>query len=150
MILLGLLVAAIGYLLPGWLRTALDTALLDMLGILAVGMVTTMYVTAAFTTWSPPAWFVSGLQGVTGIASDDVISGILVMGGGLLVAGALVVGRRLLRRQTRLAAAWTWLLSFVPATDFITALAAPAYGTLQQRPFRWLQCDRHLHCDEFV
>lgn len=48
MILLGLLVAAIGYLLSGWLRTALDTALLDMLGILAVGMVTPALASVCF------------------------------------------------------------------------------------------------------
>ena len=84
------------------------------LSLVAIGTVvmTVMYVAAAFTTWSPPAWFVSGPGGANGIASDDVITGILVMGGGLLVAAALVLERSSIRMPVRLAAAWSWLLSF--------------------------------------
>ena len=84
------------------------------MAMVAIGIVvmTAMYVTAAFTTWSPPAWFVSGPGGANGIASDDVITGILVMGGGVLVALALLVGHSLIHRPTRLAAAWAWILSF--------------------------------------
>jgi len=114
-------------------------------------VVTAMYVAAAFTTWSPPAWFVSGAAGVNGIASDDVISGILVMGGGLLVAGALVVGRRLLRRPTRLAAAWAWLLSFATVvvagyaiemnTAYFGAGDPKAAGAANDAVFTWLHQD---------
>jgi len=93
-------------------------------------IMTAMYLTAAFTTWSPPAWFVSGPDGANGIASDDVITGILVMGGGVLVAAALVVGRRLFRRPVRLAAAWAWVLSFatVVVAGYAIELNAVYYG----------------------
>jgi hypothetical protein len=114
-------------------------------------VMTAMYVTAAFTTWSPPVWFVSGPAGVDGIASDDVSSGILVMGGGLLVAGALVVGRQLLRRPTRLAAAWTWLLSFATMvvvgyaiemnTAYFGAGDPRTAGAANEAVFTWLHQD---------
>lgn len=75
-----------------------------------------IYVAAGFTTWAPPPWLTSH-HGVNGIASDDVVTGIFVMGGGLLVlsAYALVGAGKLasLRgRPVRLAALWSWALSF--------------------------------------
>jgi hypothetical protein len=121
--------------------------------LVAVGTVvmTAMYVTAAFTTWSPPAWFTSGPDGVNGIASDDVISGILVMGGGLLAAVALVAGRRLLRRPTLLPAAWAWLLSFATVvvagyaiemnTAYFGAGDPKAPGAASDAVFTWLHQD---------
>lgn len=100
--------------------------------MIAAGTVvmTGMYLAAAFTTWTPPAWFVSGPGGVNGIASDDVISGILVMGGGVLVAVALVVGRSLIQRPVRLAAAWAWVLSFatVVVAGYAIELNSAYYG----------------------
>jgi hypothetical protein len=75
-----------------------------------------IYVAAGFTTWAPPPWLTSH-HGVNGIASDDVVTGIFVMGGGLLVliAYALVGAGKLAslrRRPVRLAALWSWTLSF--------------------------------------
>jgi hypothetical protein len=75
-----------------------------------------IYVAAGFTTWAPPPWLTSH-HGVNGIASDDIVTGIFVMGGGLVVlaAYALVGAGKLasLRRQpVRLAALWSWTLSF--------------------------------------
>jgi len=82
-------------------------------GVVAMSYV---YVRAGFSTWAPPAWFTSQ-GGRNGIASDDVITGVLVMGGGLLVLGsfALVAAGKLgsLRRlPVRAAALWSWTLSF--------------------------------------
>jgi hypothetical protein len=83
--------------------------------LVAVGtmVMTLMYVAGGFSTWAPPTWFISGPGGANGIASDDVITGTLVMGGGLLIVAALVLGRaEILRRPVRLAALWAWVLSF--------------------------------------
>jgi len=114
-------------------------------------VVTAMYLTAAFTTWSPPAWFVSGPGGANGIASDDVISGVLIMGGGVLVAAALVAGRSLFRQPVRLAAAWAWVLSF--ATVVVAGYAIEmnevyfgagdpkAAGAANDAVFTWLHQD---------
>lgn len=72
-----------------------------------------MYLFAGFSSWSPPPWFVSGPGGANGIASDDIITGVLVMGGGVVVAVALLMGRlSILRQPVRLAALWCWVLSF--------------------------------------
>ena len=121
--------------------------------MVAVGIVvmTAIYITAAFTTWSPPPWFVSGPGGANGIASDDVITGILVMGGGVLVAAALVLGRRLFRRPVRLAAAWAWLLSFATVvvagyaielhTVYYGAGDPKAAGAVNDAIFTWLHQD---------
>jgi quinol-cytochrome oxidoreductase complex cytochrome b subunit len=75
-----------------------------------------IYIAAGFTTWAPPPWLTSH-HGVNGIASDDVVTGIFVMGGGLVVlsAYALVGAGKLAslrRRPVRLAALWSWTLSF--------------------------------------
>ncbi len=110
-LIISLLAQQFGYGIHKGVSHALATTGLALVAVGTVVM-TAMYVAAAFTTWSPPAWFVSGPDGANGIASDDVISGILVMGGGVLVAAALVIGRQLFRRPVRLAAAWAWVLSF--------------------------------------
>jgi hypothetical protein len=111
-----------------------------------------MYLAAGFTTWAPPAWFVSGPGGANGIASDDVITGILVMGGGLLIVVALVVGRTsLLRQPLRLAALWTWVLSFCTVvvagyaiemnTVYFGAGDPKAAGATNDAVFTWLHQD---------
>jgi hypothetical protein len=110
-----------------------------------------MYMAAAFSSWTPPTWFVSGPDGANGIASDDVITGILVMGGGLLVIAGFLVGGTLLRRPARLAAAWAWVLSF--ATVVVAGFAiemnevyfgagdASAAGAAKDAVFTWLHQD---------
>ncbi len=85
------------------------------LGMVAVGVVamTVMYLAMGFTTWGPPTLFVSGPGGANGIAGDDVVTGVFVMGGGVIVAAGLVMGRAVAARPVRIAALWAWILSFV-------------------------------------
>ncbi len=59
------------------------------IGVIAMSYV---YVRAGFSTWAPPTWFESH-GGTDGIASDDVITGVFVMFGGLLVVGPLAVDK---------------------------------------------------------
>ena len=145
-----LLAQQFGYGICTGISRALATVGLVMVASGTV-VVTAIYVTAGFTTWAPPAWFVSGPGGANGIASDDVISGVLVMGGGLLVAAALVVGHSLIRRPVRLAAAWAWMLSF--ATVVVAGYAIEmnevyfgagdpkAAGAANDAIFTWLHQD---------
>jgi len=145
-----LLAQQFGSRIGAGMRRALVTTGLVMVAAGTV-IVTAIYLAAAFTTWSPPAWFVSGPGGANGIASDDVISGIFVMGGGVLVAAALVAGRSLFRRPVRLAAAWAWVLSF--ATVVVAGYAIEmnevyfgagdpkAPGAAHDAVFTWLHQD---------
>lgn len=110
-----------------------------------------IYITAAVSAWTPPAWFVNGAGGANGIASDDVITGILVMGGGLLVIAGFLAGGTLIRRPARLAAAWAWVLSF--ATVVVAGYAIEmneiyfgagdphAAGAAKDAVFTWLHQD---------
>jgi hypothetical protein len=130
---------------------ALSRVGVALLGVGTIVM-TGMYVAAALTQWAPPAWFVSGPQGVNGIASDDVITGILVMGGGVVIAVALMVGRTgLFRQPVRLAAVWAWVLSFATVvvagyaiemnTAFFGAGDQGAKGAANDAVFTWLHQD---------
>lgn len=120
------------------------------IAMIAVGTaaMTVIYVAAGWTTWSPPPMFVNGANG---IASDDIVTGILVMGGGVIVAAALVLTRTLLRRPVRLAAAWAWVLSFATVvvagfaiemnTAYFGAGDPKAAGAASDAIFTWLHQD---------
>jgi hypothetical protein len=84
------------------------------IGLVAFGVVamTVQYVLMGFTTWGPPTLFASGPDGANGIAGDDVVTGLFVMGGGVIVAAGLVLGRTVSGRPIRIAALWAWILSF--------------------------------------
>ena len=114
-----------------------------------------IYVAAGFTTWAPPPWLTSH-HGVNGIASDDVVTGIFVMGGGLLVlvAYALVGAGKLAslrRRPVRLAALWSWMLSFATVvvagyaieldTTHFGAGDPKAAGAANDAVFTWIHQD---------
>jgi hypothetical protein len=90
--------------------------LLGRIGVtmVAVGAIvmTGMYLAMGFTPWEAPALFGSGPGSPGGLRVDNLITGILVMGGGLIVIVALLLGRQI-RRPLRLAAAWSWTLSFI-------------------------------------
>lgn len=116
-----------------------------ILGI--VGM-TAMYVVSALANWSPPPVFESG---PSGIASDDIVTGILVMGGGVLVLVAFLLGGTLIHRPTRLAAAWSWVLSFATVVvagyaiemneGFFGAGDQSVAGAANDAIFTWLHQD---------
>ncbi|MGZ6372197.1 MAG: hypothetical protein ACXWL8_02250 [Candidatus Limnocylindria bacterium] len=106
------------------------------LGVVALGTVamTVMYVVMGFTAWAPPALFTSA-DGVNGIAADDVVTGVLVLGAGLLamLAFALAAGDRrtaLFAHPTRLATIWAWVLSFatVVVAGFAIELNTAHFG----------------------
>jgi hypothetical protein len=116
-------------------------------------VMTGMYMTSAFSSWTPPPWFVSGANGV---ASDDVITGILVMGGGVVLGLALLIGRfgtgeSALARPTALAALWSWILSFATAviagyaiemnTTYFGAGDPKAAGAKNDALFTWMHQD---------
>jgi hypothetical protein len=119
--------------------------------ILGTVVMTAIYVWSAFSGWSPPAWFVSGPNGVNGIASDDVVTGILVMGGGVITLVAFLLGGTLIHKPTRLAAAWSWVLSFATVvvagyaiemnTAFFGAGDQSAAGAANDAVFTWLHQD---------
>ncbi len=105
------------------------------LSLVAVGVVvmTVMYVRMGFTAWSPPTLFQSA-GGTNGVAGDDIVTGVFVMFGGLLaLAGAMV---RNVRRPVRLAAAWSWLMSFavVVVTGYWIELHETYFGAGDKAP----------------
>jgi hypothetical protein len=124
------------------------------LGAIAAGAIgmSGIYIAAGFSTWEPPTWLTSH-QGTNGVASDDIVTGVLVMGGGLLVlaAYALVgVGKlaSLRRRPVRIATVWTWTLSF--ATVVVAGYAIELYfgkgdpkaaGAAKDAVYTWIHQD---------
>jgi hypothetical protein len=129
---------------------------LTRVGVALVGVgtlvMTGIYVFAAFSSWAPPPWFVSGPGGANGIASDDVITGILVMGGGLVILLGLVLGRSAIALEPiGLAALWSWVLSFATVvvagyaiemnTAYYGAGDQSAPGAAKDAIFTWLHQD---------
>jgi hypothetical protein len=123
-------------------------------GLVAVGTVgmTLMYVAGGFSSWAPPTWFQSGPDLANGIASDDIFTGVLVMGGGLVVASALLLGStHLMRQPLRLAALTAWVLSFALVvvagyaielnTLYFGAGDPTAAGAASDAVFTWLHQD---------
>jgi hypothetical protein len=143
----------------GYTSLEATTRLLARVGLASVAGGTVamsgIYVAAGFTTWAPPPWLTSH-HGVNGIASDDVVTGIFVMGGGLLVliAYALVGAGKLAslrRRPVRLAALWSWTLSFATVviagyaieldTTHFGAGDPKAAGAANDAVFTWIHQD---------
>ncbi len=67
------------------------------------------YVTTGITTWAPPAGIAQFGQDPNVVPLDDVITGVLVMGGGVVAAAAFLP--TLIKTPVRLAAAWTFVLA---------------------------------------
>ena len=101
-------------------------------------LMTIQYVVGGITSHEPPTLFQFGPGGVNGLASDDLVTGIGVMLGGLLVLLALVLGRgggtvtseSGSRRASSLGIAWSWLLLFVtvPVAGYYIELNEAAFG----------------------
>lgn len=142
----------------GSLRGA--SRLMTRLGMemVAVGIAITMvmYAAMALSTWSPPTLFVSGPGGANGIAGDDIVTGVLVMFGGVVVVAGLVMGRfgrnlPLLQQPVRLAALWSWVLSFATVVAagyaiemneaYFGAGDPGASGAAKDAVFTWLHQD---------
>jgi hypothetical protein len=121
------------------------------LSLVAAGIVVTtvMYVAMGFTTWGPPTLFQSA-SGTNGIAGDDIITGLTVMLGGAVTMIGLAAGRGVLR-PLRVAAAWTWVLSFATVViagytiemneSFFGAGDQKAAGAANDGIFTWLHQD---------
>jgi hypothetical protein len=67
------------------------------------------YVATGITTWAPPASIATFGQDPNLIPVDDLITGILVMGGGVVAAAAFLPA--LMKAPVRFAAAWTYVLA---------------------------------------
>lgn len=118
---------------------------------LGVAATTVLYLIWGFTTIQLPGFFTTGITFANGsIPSDDVFSGVLVMGGGVVVTAAFV--KSLARRPVRLAAAWAWVLSFatvavagysieVNTTNFFGAGDPTAAGAANDATFTWMHQD---------
>ncbi len=119
-------------------------------------LMTIMYLVMGLTTWGPPTLFVSGPQGANGIAGDDVLTGVLVMFGGVVTIAGLAMGRLGLAassflRPIRIAAIWAWLLSFVTVVVagyaiemnevYFGAGDAKAPGAARDAVFTWFHQD---------
>ncbi len=79
--------------------------------VLGVVGTTALYLLGGFSTIQLPGFLTDGITFNNGsIPPDDVFSGVLVMGGGVILAAAFL--KSLVRSPVRLAAAWAWTLSF--------------------------------------
>ncbi len=126
---------------------------LAMVGAGALVM-TVMYAAMAFTTWAPPTLFTSA-GGTNGIAGDDIVTGVFVMLGGLLVLLPVVFGsaraRAVAGHPVRIASAWSWILSFATVVvagyaieldeTYFGAGDPQAAGAAKDAVFTWLHQD---------
>jgi hypothetical protein len=127
------------------------------MAVIAVGVVTmtAVYVAMAATSWTVPTMFQSA-DGTNGVAGDDVLTGLLVMGGGLLalwplVARAVRSTRARFGRLLPVAAAWAWTGTVVGVViagfyielheTFFGAGSARAKGAANDAIFTWLHQD---------
>ncbi len=126
---------------------------LVMVGVGALAM-TVMYLAMGFTAWGPPTLFTSA-DGTNGIAGDDIVTGVFVMLGGLLVLLPVVFGstraRAVAGHPVRIASAWSWVLSFVTVavagyaielnTSYFGAGDPAAPGAANDAVYTWLHQD---------
>jgi hypothetical protein len=126
---------------------------LAMVGLGALAM-TVMYLAMAFTAWAPPNLFTAA-DGTSGIAGDDILTGVFVMAGGLVVLLPLVFGtaraRAVAGHPVRIASAWSWLLSFATVavagyaielnSTYFGAGDPTAPGASNDAVFTWLHQD---------
>jgi hypothetical protein len=127
------------------------------MALVAAGVVTmtAAYVAMAATSWSVPTLFQSA-NGTNGVAGDDILTGVLVMGGGLLAVWPIATRTAALARARTgwlfpFAAAWAWtgvVLGVVIAgfwielhETFFGAGEAGAKGAANDAIFTWLHQD---------
>lgn len=119
-------------------------------GMIATGVVlmTLIYGAAGVSTYAPPTMFVNGPNGIPG---DDVVTGVLVMGGGVIMLLALANLRTIFQRPITLAAIWAWILSFATVavagysiemnTSFFGAGDPTTAGAAHDAIFTWFHQD---------
>ncbi|HYM49904.1 MAG TPA: hypothetical protein VET65_04950 [Candidatus Limnocylindrales bacterium] len=110
-------------------------------------LMTAIYVATAFSQLAIPTIMQSGANGIPG---DDVVTGLLVMGGGVVVSLSLLT-RRVLRAPVRLAAIWAYVLSFATValagytielnTSYFGAGDPKAAGAAKDAIFTWMHQD---------
>jgi hypothetical protein len=126
------------------------------MALVALGIVamTAAYVAMAATSWAVPTYFQSA-HGTNGVAGDDILTGVLVMGGGLLAIWPVVpramAGARSWASPLPVAAAWAWtgtVLGVMIAgfwielhETFFGAGDAKAAGAANDGVFTWLHQD---------
>ncbi|HEX9098246.1 MAG TPA: hypothetical protein VF956_02020 [Candidatus Dormibacteraeota bacterium] len=107
------------------------------------------YVVTGITTWAPPDSIATFGQDPNTIPLDDVITGVLVMGGGVVAAAAFLP--TLLKAPVRFAAAWTFVLATATVavagytielnTSHFGAGDQTAAGAASDAIFTWLHQD---------
>jgi hypothetical protein len=120
------------------------------MGMIATGttVMTFIYVAGAVSTYGPPTFVLNGPNAIPG---DDIITGVLVMGGGVVTLLALANVRSLLQRPVGFAAVWAWILSFATVavagfsielnTTFFGAGDPQAAGAAHDAIFTWFHQD---------
>jgi hypothetical protein len=128
-------------------RAGLRTGL-TMVGV-GIATTTAIYVAMGLVGWQPPLLFQSG-NGANGILADQFVLGVTVMLGGGVSIIALTAGRGV-HRSLRIAAAWSWSLSFATVVlagfaielneTYFGAGAPWAAGATQDAVFTWVHQD---------
>jgi hypothetical protein len=124
------------------------------LGMVGAGTVLmgAFYVVTGISSWAPPAALAQVGSGPNVIPLDDLLTGIGVMGGGLLVA--LGLAGRMLHKPERLAAAWSYVLAVATVavagytielhSSYFGAGDPKAAGAAADGIFTWLHQDLGL------
>jgi hypothetical protein len=89
---------------------------------LGIVVVSAVYIAGAVSQYAPPNFFNDN------IPADDLVSGVLVMGGGVIALLAVANFRTILRRPVRLATIWAFILS-------VATVAAAGYAVEMNEGF---------------
>jgi hypothetical protein len=136
----------------GYAKATGTAFLVSRIGAAMIGLgvivMTLIYSAGAVSTWAPPTLFENG---PSGIPSDDIITGVLVMGGGVVTLLALANLRTIFHRPVTLAAIWAWILSFATVavagfsiemnSGFFGAGDPQAAGAAHDAIFTWFHQD---------
>ncbi|MFI5282625.1 MAG: hypothetical protein ACHQ0J_05785 [Candidatus Dormibacterales bacterium] len=124
------------------------------MAMVAVGtiLMALFYVATGITTWAPPDSIATVGAVPNQIPLDDIITGVLVMGGGVVAAAAFIPA--LMKTPIRLAAAWAFVLatSTVAVAGYTIELNTSHFGAGDQTApgaasdaiFTWLHQDLGL------
>ena len=143
-----MLAVQFGYVrLSGTARTVARVGMgMVSFGVVAMAL---FYIATGITAWTPPAAISQLGTSPNAIPIDDLLTGVFVMGGGVVVALSFI--RSLIQTPVRLAAAWAWILTFATVvvagysielhTTFFGAGDPTAAGAANDGVFTWLHQD---------